>query len=154
MKSEGKIHTTSWHETHRDATDLAHRLEPLGPWKGVLAISRGGLVPAAIICRLLSIRLIETICIASYEGTVKGPLTVLKPVPAVVEDGSGWLIIDDLVDSGATAAEARRMAPRAHYATLYAKPTGRPFVDTFIREFEQDVWIDLPWDRDPALLNE
>ena len=42
------------------------------------------------------------------------------------------------------------MLPRAHYATLYVKPAGRHFVDSFVREVAQDVWIDFPWDRDPA----
>ncbi|MBK8908110.1 MAG: xanthine phosphoribosyltransferase [Rhodospirillales bacterium] len=149
--STARIHTVSWHEAHRDATDLAARLSALGPWRGAIAISRGGLVPAAIICRLLSIRLVETVCIASYDGRRKGAVNILKPIPAAVGDGAGWLLIDDLVDSGATAGEARRMAPRAHYAALYAKPQGRPLADSFIREVEQDVWIDFPWDRDPAL---
>jgi len=42
------------------------------------------------------------------------------------------------------------MLPQAHFATLYAKPAGRALVQTFVREIDQDVWIDFPWDRDPA----
>jgi xanthine phosphoribosyltransferase len=33
-----------------------------------------------------------------------------------------------------------------HFATVYAKPEGRPLVDTFITEFSQDTWILFPWD--------
>jgi xanthine phosphoribosyltransferase len=145
-----KVHSSSWHEMHREATDLAARLQAEGPFRGIVAVARGGLVPAAVIARELGIRLIETVCIASYDGEVKGPLAVLKTAPGEVGDGAGWLLVDDVADSGSTAEAARRMLPLAHYATLYVKPAGRPFVDTFIREVEQDVWIDFPWDRTPA----
>lgn len=145
-----KIHSCSWHEIHREATDLATRLRTRGPFRGIVAIARGGLVPAAIISRVLGIRMIETLCIASYDGQVKGPPSVLKTAPSQAGDGDGWLLVDDIADSGDTAETARRMLPRAHYAALYVKPAGRPFVDTFVREVERDVWIDFPWDRAPA----
>jgi xanthine phosphoribosyltransferase len=155
LKAAAKIHSCSWHEMHREATDLGQRLAQQAPdggaWQGIIAISRGGLVPAAIVARVIDMRLVETICIASYIGRSQGPIEVLKPAPALVADGDGWLLIDDVADSGATAATARDMLPAAHYATLYVKPAGRPFVDTWLREVEQDVWIDFPWDRDPAL---
>ncbi len=145
-----KIHSSTWHETHRDATDLALKLQPWGPFQGIVAIARGGLVPAAIVARVLNLRRIETICIASYDGSIKRPLQVLKQASADVGDGAGWLLIDDVADSGTTAEAARQMLPAARYACLFVKPVGRPFVDAFIREVEQDVWIDFPWDRDPA----
>lgn len=145
-----KIHATTWHETHRDATDLAARLAPLGPWQGLVIVSRGGLVPGAIVARALGIVRIETICMSSYTGRTRGPVELIKDVPATLGNGSGWLMVDDLADSGATADEARRRLPMAHFATLYAKPAGLPFVDTFVRELPQDVWVDFPWDRDPA----
>jgi xanthine phosphoribosyltransferase len=152
LRTASKIHSSSWHEMHREATDLAQRLAFVRSWKGFVAISRGGLVPAAIIARVLGIRLIETICIASYDGMEKGPTEILKAAPATVGKGAGWLLIDDVADSGATAEAARAMLPEAHYATLYLKPAARAFVDTFLREVDQDVWIDFPWDRDPAKL--
>jgi xanthine phosphoribosyltransferase len=152
LTSAAKIHSSSWHEMHRETTDLAARLRSQGAWRGIVAISRGGLVPAAIVARALGIRLIETICIASYDGEAKGALDVVKAAPDQVGDGSGWLLIDDVADTGATAELARRMLPRAHYATLYVKPSGRPFVDTYLREVDQDTWIDFPWDRDPGTI--
>lgn len=150
LQSAGTVHASSWHEMHREATDLALRLADHGPWRGIVAISRGGLVPAAILARVLDLRVVETICIASYDGREKGPIAVLKAPPPEVGDGAGWLLVDDVADSGATAERARAMLPGAHYATLYVKPAGRPFVDSFLREVAQDVWIDFPWDRDPA----
>ncbi len=150
LQTARKVHSSSWHETHREATDLARRLQAHGPWRGIVAISRGGLVPAAIVARVLDIRLIETICLASYDGMEKGEIEVIKAAPAAVGDGGGWLVIDDVADSGATAEAARAMLPAAHHAALYVKPAGKPFVDTYLREVAQEVWIDFPWDRDPA----
>ena len=153
LRAAAKIHSSSWHEMHREATDLGQRLALLAPWQGIVAISRGGLVPAAIVSRVLDLRVVETVCIASYVDQKKGPIEILKPPPAAIGTGAGWLLIDDVADSGATAETARNMLPAAHYATLYVKPAGRPFVDTFLREVAQDVWIDFPWDRDPAKID-
>jgi len=138
----------SWEELHRNARALAWRLLPLGPFKGVVSVARGGLVPAAIVARELEIRLIDTICIASYDEKTHGALTVLKESQA--GDGEGWLIVDDLVDTGTTARAVRDRLPKAHFATIYAKPAGRPLVDTFITEVSQDTWILFPWDIGPS----
>ena len=101
--------------------------------------------------RELGIRLIETVCVSSYDHTTQGNLIVLKEVaPAIVArgggDGGSVLIVDDLVDTGQTAKVVRGLLPRAHLATVYAKPMGRPLVDTFITEVSQDTWIYFPWD--------
>lgn len=143
----------SWVELHRDARYLSHLLHEKGPWKGIIAVTRGGLVPAALVARELDLRLIDTVCVASYgagEGggaeQAQGELKVLKP--SIAGDGEGWLLIDDLVDTGRTAQIVRRMLPKAYFATLYAKPAGRPIVDTFVKEFKQTKWIHFPWDID------
>jgi xanthine phosphoribosyltransferase len=142
----------SWPELHRDARYLSQQLHDLGSWKGIIAITRGGLVPAALVARELEIRLIDTICVASYAAgstggaaQQQGGVEVLKGVDG---DGAGYLLIDDLVDTGRTAKYVRQLLPKAHFATLYAKPAGRPFVDTCVKEFKQSKWIFFPWDID------
>ena len=140
----------SWDQFHRDARALAWRLTAAGPFDAIVTITRGGLVPAAIVARELGTRVIETVCIASYHDyTTQGGLQVLKgiaPEVAKFGEGKGILVIDDLVDTGATARIVREMLPHAHFATVYAKPLGRPMVDTFITEVSQDTWIYFPWD--------
>src|ERR1700761_8629713 len=135
----------SWEELHRNAKALAWRLVELGPWQGMVAITRGGLVPAAIVARELDIRLIESVCVVGYHPDDSKPrqakeTKVLKP-PAGVGDGEGWLVVDDLVDTGRTAEVLRQLMPKAHFAAVYAKPLGRPLVDTFVTEVSQDTWI-------------
>jgi len=140
-----KTFPVGWDELHRNARALAWRLLDLRPWQGIVAVTRGGLVPAAIVARELDIRLVDTVCIASYDDRKQGKPVVLKPVKG---DGAGWLIVDDLVDTGRTARIVRDMLPKAHFATIYAKPAGRPLVDTYITEVSQDTWILFPWDLD------
>ena len=144
-----KSFPVSWEELHRTSKALAWRLVGLGPFTGVVAVTRGGLVPAAVVARELEIRLVETACIASYDDKAKGDLAVLKGASGA-GDGEGWLIVDDLVDTGETAKALRRMLPKAHFATAYAKPAGRPLVDTFVTEVSQDTWIHFPWDMEPS----
>jgi xanthine phosphoribosyltransferase len=141
-----KSFPVSWEELHRHSRALAWRLLELGPWQGIVAVTRGGLVPAAIVARELDIRLVDTVCVASYDDRSQGVLTILKPIAG---DGAGFLVIDDLADTGVTARAVRQMLPKAHYATVYAKPLGRPSVDTFVTEVSQDTWIMFPWDIEP-----
>jgi len=145
-----KAFPVSWDQFHRDARALAWRLASVnGKWRAIVCITRGGLVPAAIIARELDIRLIETVCVASYHDYLEqGELTVLKEItPSLLEnEGKDVLIVDDLTDTGKTASVVRAMMPQAHFAAVYAKPKGRPLVDTFITEVSQDTWIYFPWD--------
>ncbi|QEN90697.1 xanthine phosphoribosyltransferase [Labrys sp. KNU-23] len=144
-----KAFPVSWDQFHRDARALAWRLSGSGPFNAIVCITRGGLVPAAIISRELGIRLIETVCIASYHDyKTQSGLQVLKDVDEklAANGGEGILVVDDLVDTGSTAKVVRDRLPKAHFATVYAKPLGRPLVDTFITEVSQDTWIYFPWD--------
>jgi xanthine phosphoribosyltransferase len=145
-----KSFPVSWEELHRHSKALAWRLLEAGPWRGIIAVTRGGLVPAAIVARELDLRLVDTLCVASYidrgADRTNSQINVLKPISG---DGDGFLIIDDLVDTGHTARVIREMLPKAHFATVYAKPLGRPLVDTFVTEVSQDTWILFPWDIEP-----
>jgi xanthine phosphoribosyltransferase len=150
-----KAFPVSWEQFHRDCRALTWRLAEAGPFKALVCITRGGLVPAAIVARELEIKLIETICIASYHAyTEQGELRVLKTISddLLASKGEGLLIVDDLVDTGKTAEVVRKMLPKAHFATVYAKPKGRPLVDTFVTEVSQDTWIYFPWDLGVAFI--
>jgi len=142
----------SWDQIHRDARALAWRLEKAGPgeggsWRAVVAITRGGMAPAMIVARELDIRTVDTISVKSYDDQSRSEAVVLKsPDAELMGDGSGILVLDDLVDSGKTLELVRALYPSAHFATVYAKPKGRPMVDTFITEVSQDTWIFFPWD--------
>jgi xanthine phosphoribosyltransferase len=118
-----KSFPVTWDQFHRDSRALAWRLAGMGSFDAVVAIARGGLVPAAIVARELNIRTVETVAVKSYDHQSKGGIQVLKPISQPVLDiaqrGGKLLIVDDLVD-------------------------------TFITEVSQDTWIFFPWDLDVA----
>jgi len=142
----------SWDQIHRDSRALAWRLDGRGPleggaWKAIVAITRGGLVPAMIVSRELDIRVVDTVSVRSYNHQNQMDAEVLKaPDAELMGDGTGILVIDDLVDTGKTLELVRQLYPKAHFGTVYAKAKGRPLVDTFITEVSQDTWIFFPWD--------
>lgn len=141
----------SWDQLHRDARALAWRLDGRGPdngaWKAVVAITRGGMAPAMIVARELDIRTVDTVSVKSYDHQSQSEAVVLKsPDKDMMGDGTGVLIVDDLVDTGKTLEVVRALYPKAHFATVYAKPQGEPMVDTFITGVSQDTWIFFPWD--------
>ena len=149
-----KFYKLSWDEFYGDTKDLAERLKKTGKkWSGIVAVARGGLVPAAIIAEELGIRTVETISMISYNEDDNNPeiqseVKIVKPA-VNVGDGTGWLVVDDLVDTGRTVETLRHLWPEAFFATVYAKPKGRRFSDSFVREFKQDTWLFFPW----ALVN-
>ena len=141
----------SWEQMHRDSRALAWRLDGQGPldggaWRAVVAITRGGMVPACVVARELNIRTVDTVAIKSYDHQSQGQIELLKAPDPAIGDGTGTLIIDDLADTGGTLKVVRELYPSAHYATVYAKPKGAPMVDTFITSVSQDTWIFFPWD--------
>ena len=141
----------SWDQIHRDSRALAWRLDGQGPddgaWRAVVAITRGGMAPAMIVSRELDIRIVDTVSVKSYNRQEQSEPRVIKPPQAeIMGDGTGILVIDDLVDTGKTLELVRRLYPKAHFATVYAKPQGKPMVDTYITEVSQDTWIFFPWD--------
>lgn len=139
-----------WDRLHADCRILAERITALGrSWQGLIAVTRGGMVPAALLAYRLNIRLIDTLCVASYDHRNQGAAALLKVPPG---NGTGWLLVEDLVDTGATARLARARLPGACYAALYAKPAGRAELDLYVRDVPQDTWVSFPWEADEAAL--
>lgn len=144
----------TWDRLHRDCKALARRLAQAsapGGFAGVVAITRGGLIPAAIVSRELDIRRIDTFSVVSYSWQPQDHAAALKPLaPGMAGNGHGWLLVDDLSDTGQTLRLARELLPKAHVATLYVKPLGRALVDTFVAEVSQDTWVLQPWESEPC----
>lgn len=101
--------TITWDQLQVDARRPARALLGAPSVKGILAIARGGLIPAAITARELNIRRVKTISVESYEGPRAGSrgVTHVLEQQLLEEEGASYLIIDDLVDTGETARIVR-----------------------------------------------
>ena len=79
-----KLFPVSWDQFHRDSKALAWRLADKADWSAIIAVTRGGLVPSAIVARELNVRIIETICVTSYNPEhKKGDIEVLKELAII-----------------------------------------------------------------------
>ncbi len=140
--SQAAEYHLSWDEFHRDTLTLARQLTGT-PWQGIIGIARGGMIPATILARELNVRLLDSLCIASYDHTSQSECTVIK---SVAGDGEGMLLVDDLVDTGNTLKVALKLLPKAKVAVVYAKPAAAELAQYHSRDFAQDTWIHFPWD--------
>ncbi|QIQ21376.1 xanthine phosphoribosyltransferase [Zophobihabitans entericus] len=141
--SKNKKYTVTWDMLQIHARSLASRLLPGTQWKGIIAVSRGGLVPAALLARELGIRYVDTVCISSYDHNHQREKLILKKAEG---NGEGFIVVDDLVDTGGTAQTIRDLYPQARFVTIFAKPEGQPLVDDYEVDIAQDTWIEQPWD--------
>ncbi|MDE5285506.1 MAG: xanthine phosphoribosyltransferase [Buchnera aphidicola] len=134
----------TWDMLQIHAKKLASRLLRTKCWNSIIAVSRGGLVPSALLARELGIRCVDTICISSYHyDSLKKNREIIKISPS---DSEKTIIIDDLVDTGGTAKIIRKLYPKAYFVTIFAKPMGRLLVDDYIVDVSQNIWIEQPWD--------
>ena len=104
--------TIGWERLHLDARALATALMPRGPFKGIVAVSRGGLIPAAIVARELDIRLVESVCVVTYQEQAMGEPVVIK-APAVAGDGCATESADGLLQLSPKARAAQSGSPAA-----------------------------------------
>lgn len=135
----------NWNDFHQDVKDLCAKIRQSGEYDKIVAISRGGLVPAGIIAYELDIRNSAVINIATYVGAEHLKLDEVDRPEAVGKVDEKTLIIDDLADSGQTFRVMRRQFPKGRYVTVYAKEKGKNEVDLYAREVP-DEWIVFPWD--------
>ena len=139
----------TWDEFHRDVRALATRLQDV-PVSVVLAVLRGGAVPAAILAHELGVPDVRVCRLASYEANKQQRLQVVEPPDAtlVTDRGAGVLVVDDLADTGATMGHLRHMLPEAVCCAPYAKPAGEHALHLWSRQVRQDTWIRFPWEAE------
>lgn len=134
-----------WDEFHQDTKKLCQKIKQSGEYNKIVAISRGGLLPAGILAYELDIRNTQAINISSYDGDKQRSLEDVEICDNVGIVDEKTLIVDDLSDTGTTFKLLRSRFPNARYVTVYAKPKGQSVVDIFSREMP-DEWLVFPWD--------
>lgn len=138
----------TWQDFHVRTKQLSEKLLESGQkWNKIIAVTRGGMIPATIVARDLGIRHIETICAESYEFDQQSDKVKILHAPSNIGTGKGCLFIDDLSDLGNTFRKIKTQFTEATLACVYAKPKGMDVPDFYVEETSADTWIHLPWEE-------
>ena len=145
---------TSW-TTHVNGINalgesiLASRWQPTA----ILGISRGGLIPAAILSYMLDVRLIQAVRVQHYDDQDNrleaGPQFIEGPQPFVTFniETQRLLVVDDIVDTGETlklVLEAvQPHADEVKVAALYVRSNQTHSADWYWKI--EDEWVVFPW---------
>lgn len=160
----------TWRDVHALANTLAdHVLEAEGSREDrrfgydlLLGITRGGLVPCALLAQRFELRNILTATVLFYDDSGERFYGVVEPrmltfPEAHLVEGKRVLVVDDVFDSGRTARAVKMRCERARatvvdVAVLHYKPENNQFGNASApRFFAQTVkgsdWIVYPWER-------
>lgn len=112
----------------------------------LVAVSRGGLIPAQLVAYKLNIRDVRVMKLISYND--QGTREAIKDISTDrLFDGSDVYFIDDLADSGATVDYIRKRFPSARICTLLMKTCCEEEPDICIRSgLKAESWLVFPWD--------
>lgn len=147
----GEREKLSWDQFGEASRELARAVlrdgfEP----EVVVAIARGGLLPAGAIAYALGVKNCGALNVEFYTGigTVLDAPEVLPPVLDISYlEGRRVLLVDDVADSGRTLALAVRLLVNrgadVRSVTIYTKPGSIATPDYSWRE--TGLWIDFPW---------
>lgn len=136
----------SWADFHQDVKKLCQKIKESGNYDKIIAVSRGGLIPAGIIAYELDIRNNEAINFSSYDGQeARRSDDDIEVSANIGEVNEKTLIIDDLADSGRTFRVLRQFYPKAKFACVYAKEKGASSTDIYAVDMP-DEWVVFPWD--------
>jgi len=141
-----------WERVQRLCKELANEIrecENMEEVYGIIAVTRGGLIPAGILSHELGIHNIDTIGFTSYDNKVQGSLRCNKE-PSIVDmtDLNKHIIVEDIVDSGTTLKALREYFPLSWpVASLVVRCSvdDRP---TYIGHVEEtNEWVTFPWEK-------
>jgi len=149
---EMRCELISWAEVRRLCQRLARLLQDSGYRPDiVVAIGRGGLVPARLVCDYLDIMALTSIKIEHYlsASTPREHAIVRYPLCTGIRD-QRVLLLDDVNDSGDTLQVAlehvQSFQPReARTAVMHQKTTTRTGVDYYARKIISWRWLIYPW---------
>lgn len=135
----------SWEDFHNQVKALATKIKATGKFNRIVAVSRGGLIPAGILAYELDIRNCDVINMSSYDGEIKRQDDAIEIKGLLADIDEKTLIIDDLSDSGRTLDLLHRQYPKAVRVCVYTKPNGQGACDIFAQNLPNQ-WVVFPWD--------
>ena len=152
MKAGSRCELISWDHFYDLSRDLAWKLNGASFQPDlIVAISRGGCIPARILCDYLDVFDLDVIKIEHYHGVNMRKEAVLRyPLSADIT-GRRVLLVDDVSDTGDSFQLAARhlrskgKPAELQTAALHHKTVSRFTPDYYADLVEQWRWIIYPW---------
>ena len=123
----------TWEEFHVDVKELGTKLKNKKNFNRIIAISRGGLLPAGILAYELNIRTVDSVNICSYDNAQERKDCDIEIKNTVSDIDEHTLFVDDLSDSGRTCKIIKKLYPSAYFAAVYTKPNGENAPDIYAK---------------------
>jgi len=140
---------TTWEEIHEIAAGVCEQI-PDDSFDVLLGISVGGLVPTALFSLELGTKQVATISARSYDGERQGYLSVSNGPEREAIEGKRVLIVDDIVDTGATVDRIKSLllerygAKSVQIASLFVNEKHGRYPDYW--GVESNDWVIFPWE--------
>ena len=122
----------------------------------IIAVARGGLLPAGALSYSLGVKLSDAINVEFYTDvaeTLPDPVLLAPMLDTESIAGKKLLVVDDVADSGRTLALVVQLLQRydaeVRSAVIYAKP--RSVVSPDYVWKRTDEWIVFPWSAEPPV---
>jgi hypothetical protein len=142
----------TWNQVYKLSRRLAFEIMTAGFRPDlIIAIARGGYVPARILADFLGLMNVTSIRIEHYRGSHKEPLAVVKDPLSVDITKQRILLVDDVSDSGDTFQvaiqhlEEQGVFAEIRSAALHHKVVSKYRPDFFAKKIVTWRWITYPW---------
>ncbi|WP_202319999.1 phosphoribosyltransferase [Archaeoglobus neptunius] len=141
----------TWEDIHRLCRKLSEEIRKSGFEPDVVvAIARGGWVPARIVCDYLDIKELYSVMTEHWGvATRTGEARIVQPLNVDIR-GKKVLIVDDVADTGDTinivSKHVREYSPaELKVAVVDYKKTSKYVPDFYAAKMEGWKWIVYPW---------
>ncbi|MEF3191673.1 MAG: phosphoribosyltransferase [Campylobacterales bacterium] len=141
----------SYPEFLRDMKLLVAKMADFRP-DAIVAVARGGLTIAQMLCEYYDIRQFYAINSTLYDGVKRLDSVHLANIPTI-DNAKDVLVVDEIVDSGKSLATVIEALSSAHpwinfkSAALFQKSTASFCADYYLHD-PGDVWVEFFWEVD------
>lgn len=144
----------SWEDYHTTVWQLAQAIDKLPnrhKLRGLIPISRGGLIPGVLLSHYLSLPIKDVLLVRSYNGFQQEDVVIENMLRLGYPEIEDYLFVDDIIDSGRTLLEIQRRYPLAQFVASIGKVNG-------VNELQKalpvhppviiydNAWIEFPWE--------
>lgn len=143
-----------WKAFHDSVDRLANEMR--WQWKvekpKLVAISRGGLIPATILSHALGVPIYHVITAKSYVGAKHTGQTLIQEAAAIPQKAvKDCIFVDDILDTGGTFTQILSKYSDAKFVTPVAKTAGLfMHKDKLLVQpalfVSDDTWVKFPWE--------